>query len=162
MEPETTEDINQLLKMYLASAALGAALELRLFWRLAEKPAGVGSISQTFGIPFNRCRSWLELLVGLGLLEHRGETYAPSSTARNAILKAYSQETWAFLAQEAREQYLAGRDLTSNISHSDSVWVAQGLKVPSYVAQMAKSPERARRFTRMLYEIHRPSGYLFD
>ena len=156
MEPATTGDVNQLLKMHLASAALGAALESHLFWWLAEKPAGVESISQTFDIPFNRCRSWLELLTGLDLLERRGETYAPSSTARTAILKAYSPETWAFLAQEAREQYPAGRDLTLHISHPDSVWVAQGLEKPNYIAQMAKSPERARRFTRILYEIHRP------
>lgn len=156
MKPATTDEVNQLLKMYLASAALGAALELRLFWRLAEKPADVEGISQAFGIPFNRCRSWLELLTSLNLLERQDESYAPSSTARTAILETYSQETWAFLAQEARAQYLAGNDLTLHISHPSSVWVAQGLEKPNYVAQMAKNPERARRFTRMLYEIHRP------
>jgi len=156
MKLATTDDVNQLLRMYIASAALGTALELRLFWRLAEKPAGVEGISQAFGIPFDRCRSWLELLTGLGLLERQGETYAPSSTARTAILEARSPETWALLAQEWRERYPAGNDLTLHISHSDSVWVAQGLEAPDYVAQMVGSSERARRFTRMLYEIHRP------
>ena len=157
MKLATTDDVNQLLRMYyIASAALGTALELRLFWQLAEKPAGVEGISQAFGIPFERCRSWLELLTGLGLLERQDETYAPSSTARTAILEVDSPEIWALLAQEARERYPAGNDLTLHISHSDSVWVAQGLEAPDYVAQMVGSSERARRFTRMLYAIHRP------
>jgi len=156
MKIVTTVGVNDLLGMYIASAALGAALELGLFWRLAEEPMAAEDVTKAFGIPFNRCQFWLELLTGLGLLERRGETYGTSSTARTAILKAYSQETWAFLAQEAREGYLAGNDLSLHISHSDSVWAAQGLELHDYIAQMMKSPERARRFTRVVCEVHRP------
>jgi predicted O-methyltransferase YrrM len=156
MKLETTDDVNQLLGSYITSAALGTALELQLFWKLAEKPTDVEGISQALGIPFDRCQSWLELLTGLSLLERKDETYAPSSTARTTILETHSPETWALLAQEAREHYPAGNNLTSNISHSDSVWMAQGLEVPNYVNQMVVSSERAQRFTRMLYEIHRP------
>jgi predicted O-methyltransferase YrrM len=156
MKIATTEDVNELLGMYIASAALGAALELGLFWRLAEEPRTVDDVTRAFGVPFNRCQCWLELLTGLGLLERRGETYAASSTVRTAILKAYSRETWALLAQEARERYPAGNNLSLHISHPESVWTAQGLEPPDYAAQMTKSAERARRFTRMLYEIHRP------
>lgn len=38
MEPETTEDILELRNGHIVSAALGAALELGVFWLLAEKP----------------------------------------------------------------------------------------------------------------------------
>ncbi len=156
MRPTTTDDVKELLGMYIASAALGTAVELRLFWRLAEEPAGVARVSQEYDIPFDRCRSWLELLTGLGFLEKRDMTYAPSPATRTAIMKAYSPETWTLLAQETREQYPTGLDLTHHISHPESVWEARGLEPPDYVARMAKSPERAQRFTRMLYEIHGP------
>ncbi|MFX1532840.1 MAG: methyltransferase [Promethearchaeota archaeon] len=156
MKLETTNDVNNLLRIYIASAALGTALELGLFWQLAEKPLGIKEISQKFNIPSDRCRSWLELLTGLGLLEHRDETYTPSSTARSAILGVYSLETWALLAQEAQERYQAGNNLTLHISHPDSVWVAQGIEPPRWFNQIMDSPKRAERFTRMLYELHLP------
>ena len=156
MKIETTNDVMNLLRIYIASAALGTALELGLFWRLAEKPLAIKEISQKFNIPFDRCRYWLELLTGLGLLEHRGETYSPSSTAHSAILGVYSLETWTQLAQEARERYQAGNNLTLHISHPDSVWVAQGTEPPRWFNQIMDSPKRAERFTRMLYELHRP------
>ncbi|MCJ2520134.1 MAG: methyltransferase [Candidatus Thermoplasmatota archaeon] len=156
MELKTTADINRFLRSYLASAALGTALEHRLFWRLADDPASATRVAEELNIPQQRCRCWLELLVGLGLLERRGETYAPSSVARDAIIGAYTPETWSFLAREARERYPSGTDLITHISHPESVWVAQGLKAPDYVNQMIENPERAGQFTRMLYELHGP------
>lgn len=156
MKPTTTDNVLDLLGAYITSAALGAALELRLFWLLAEQPQTVDSVAQAMDIPSNRCRYWLELLAGLGLLERQGEAYHPSSEARTTILDSYSPETWGLLAQEARERYPAANDLALRIRQSGSVWAAQGLKAPDYVAQMMESPARAHRFTRMLYEIHRP------
>ncbi len=156
MKPTTTADVLDLLGAYITSAALGAALELRLFWHLKDQPQTVDRVAQALGIPSNRCLYWLELLTGLGLLERRGEVYSPSSNARTAILDTYSQETWGLLAQEARERYPVGNDLALHIRQSGSVWTAQGLRAPDYVAQMIDNPERARRFTHMLYEIHRP------
>ncbi|MHA2297477.1 MAG: methyltransferase [Candidatus Hodarchaeales archaeon] len=156
MKPETTRDVENFLRMYLASAAVGTALELGLFWRLVEKPLREKEISQMFNIPHDRCKCWLALLTELELLEYRGEMYTPSSIANSAILEAYSPETWAFLAQEARERYQVINNLTSNISHPKSVWVAQKKKPPNYVTQMNDDPRRAERFTRMLYELHQP------
>ncbi|MDI6895494.1 MAG: methyltransferase [Bacillota bacterium] len=156
MKLTTTADVLDLLGTCLVSAAVAAALESQLFWRLAEQPQTVGSVSEALGIPLKRCHHWLELLAGLGLLQRRDEAYVPSPTARAAILDAYSPETWALLAEESRERYPAGQDLAHHIGRPGSVWEAQGRRPPDYVAQMAQSPERARRFTRMLYEIHRP------
>jgi hypothetical protein len=78
MDIETTNDIFAMLRMYIASAALGSALEFGLFWDLAEKPLRAEDISQKYKIPFNRCQRWLELLKGLSLLEQQGDTYWPS------------------------------------------------------------------------------------
>ncbi|MFW9995355.1 MAG: methyltransferase [Candidatus Odinarchaeota archaeon] len=156
MNISTTNDVKSLLWMFIPSAALSTALELQLFQLLTEKSLSAEDVSQVFGIPLDRCRCWLELLAGLDLLEWKEGTYSPSSVTHEAILEVYSPETWAFLAREARERYSTGNDLALHISHPESVWTAQGLKSPYYITQMKEDPERARSFTRMLYEIHQP------
>jgi len=140
--------------MYVSSAALGTALESQLFWHLSKEPMTVEHVAMELNIPIHRCRCWLELLVGLGLLARRDETYIPSSVAQEAIIEAYTPETWEFLAAEAREYYHGIINLPQHISHPESVWVAQGLTPPDYIAQMIEDLERARRFTHVLYEIH--------
>jgi ubiquinone/menaquinone biosynthesis C-methylase UbiE len=156
MKPVTAEDVFDLMDGFATSAALNAAMELGLFWLLSEQPMDAANIAQVVDIPENRCLCWLELLRSTGLIERGADGYSPTPTARAAILDAYSQETWAFLAGEARDRFPAVLDLTNRIRHAGSVWEVQGLEPPDYFAQMQKSPDRARRFTRMLYEIHRP------
>lgn len=156
MKPVTTDEVLDLLDSYVTSAALNAAMELGLFWLLAEQPVDTAGIAQALDIPINRCQYWLQLLSSIGLVERCPEGYGPSSTARTAILNTYGREAWAFLAGEARERFPAVHDLALHIRQAGSVWAAQGLRPPDYFAQMSQSPERARRFTRMLYEIHLP------
>jgi methyltransferase family protein len=93
MQPKTTEDILALLGGCIASAALGAAMELGIFWLLAEKPLSAPGVAQSLDIPLNRCHHWLQLLCRLGLLEERDEGYTSSTIAREAILNALSQDT---------------------------------------------------------------------
>jgi hypothetical protein len=156
MNASTTSEILDMLSANMAAAAVGAALEQQLFWRLSDQPSTAEAVARELNIPRGRCRYWLELLAGLKLLERRGETYALSPTARSAIVDAYSPETWGLLAQEARERYPIGADLSLHLGHRGSLWDLQGRRPPDYVAQMVEDPERASRFTRMLYEIHAP------
>ncbi len=116
MKPETTEDILELLDCYIVSAALGAAMELGVFWLLTEKPLPAPDVAQSLNIPLNRCHNWLQLLCKLGLLEDSVEGYVPSTIAREAILNVQSQETWAFQACEERDSSMYVRDLALNIS----------------------------------------------
>jgi hypothetical protein len=156
MKLETTQDIEKLLRMYLASAAVSTALELGLFWQLADEPLEAKKISQNYNIPYTRCLCWLVLLTELGLLEREDESFFPSSIANNAILNSYSPETWAFMAQETSERYQLINNLKSTISHPNSVWEAQEMKSPNYIIQMTENSNRAENFTRMLYELHKP------
>ncbi|MFX1508018.1 MAG: methyltransferase [Promethearchaeota archaeon] len=158
MNIENTQDVENLLRMYHASAALGTALELGLFWQLAEKPLETNDISQKYNIPYDRCKYWLALLRELRLLDYQDEKYSPSSLTRTAILEAYSQETWSFLAQEIRERYPTIINLPLNITHPTSVWEAQNITPPNYITQMKNDATRAERFTRMLYELHLSLG----
>jgi SAM-dependent methyltransferase/predicted transcriptional regulator len=154
MKIKTYADVRDHLRAHLASAALGAAMELGLFWKLADQPQGEQAIAQNLGIPLNRCRYWLEILRQLDLIEKQGEVYAVSATGRATIIQARSQATWALLAQFEREYFPVGNNLTTHIQKSDSTWALQGLAHQDYVDRMREDSEYARRFTRMLYEIH--------
>lgn len=156
MKPETTEDILELLNGYIVSAALGAAMELGVFWLLAKKPLSAPNVAQSLNIPLNRCHHWLQLLSRLGLLEESDEGYAPSIIAREAILNAQSQDTWAFQAREDRESSLYVRDLALNIGKPTSTWQAGRPPPLDYFQHVQEDPSYAARFTRKLYEIHIP------
>ncbi|MHC4767877.1 MAG: methyltransferase family protein [Planctomycetota bacterium] len=156
MNPVTSDDVLDLMDSHFASAALCAAMELGLFWLLRERPLDAAGVSGALGIPPARCRYWLQILVRDGLVEETPEGLRPSATARTAILDAYSQDTWAFLAQQARIRFPAVHDLALHIREPGSTWEAQGVTPPNYFDELVESPEAARRFTRMLYEIHVP------
>lgn len=55
MRPKTKDEIYDLLKDQFTIAALGAALELGLFWLLNERPMVPDDVSIALGIPMNRC-----------------------------------------------------------------------------------------------------------
>ncbi len=138
----------------IVSAALGAAMELGLFWLLAKKPLSAADVAQCLNIPLNRCDHWLQILCRLGLLEINAEGYAPSFIARKAILNAQSQDTWAFQAREDRECSFFVRDLACNIGKPMSAWQTQSLAPTDYIEQIEQDAGYAERFTRKLYEIH--------
>jgi SAM-dependent methyltransferase len=156
MKPATTSDVFDLIDAYGTVAALGAAMELGLFWLVAEQPLEASDVAQRLEIPLNRCQYWLQLLSSVDLLDRGPNGFSPSSLTQETILNTYSQETWAFLAREARERFPAVQDLALHIRTPGSVWDTRGLTPPDYLQQMIESPERARQFTWMLYEIHLP------
>ncbi len=156
MKPTSPDGVLDLMDASFASAALGAAMELGLFWLLDSKPLDEHEVACELGIPPTRCHYWLQLLCAVGLLERDSEGYRPSAAAHTAILEVYSQESWSLLAQEARERLPSLCDLPSHLHEPGSVWQALGLKPPMYLSQMTENPDRARRFTRMLYELHQP------
>ncbi len=81
---------------------------------------------------------------------------AAAAAARAMILDAYSRDTWAYLARDARESFPAVRDLALQLREPGTPWEAQRLTPPDYFAQLHGHPEEARDFARMLYEIHVP------
>jgi len=154
MKPETTEDILELMNGHIFAAVLGTAMELGLFWLLADKPLSVPEIAQSLNIPLNRCHYWLQILCKLGLLEESGEGYALSTIAREAILNVQSQDTWAFQAREDRDLSLYVENLALNISKPMSAWQARKMKPADYFQQLEEDPIYTARFTRKLYQIH--------
>jgi SAM-dependent methyltransferase len=156
MRPKTTEDIFELMEGYVVSAALGAAMELGLFWMLSAGPVSAPEIAQRLNIPLNRCQNWLRLLCKFELLNERAQGYSTSGLAQELILEAYNQGAWAYLAREDRLKFMAVKDLAQNISQPRSTWKAQRLQPPDYFDRLLKDPVEAERFTRTLYELHIP------
>jgi SAM-dependent methyltransferase len=156
MKPETTEDILELLDGYIVSAALGTAMELGVFWLLADKPLSASGVAESLSIPLNRCHTWLQLLCRLGLLEEGIEGYVPSLLARETILNAQSRHFWAFHAREDRVRSLSVRDLALNIRKPIPAWEAVNLTPPDEYRQIREDARYAADFTHMLYEIHIP------
>ena len=156
MKLRTTEDIVELLDSYLYSAALGAAMELGVFWLLAEKPLSSPNVARALNIPFNRCQHWLQILCKLGLLEDGTEGYALTIVTRKTIFNAQSQETWAFHAREDRDSALSVRDLALNIGKPMSAWQTRKLTQSDKLQKEQKDPRYIAAFTRKLFEIHSP------
>ncbi|MCP4756462.1 MAG: methyltransferase [Proteobacteria bacterium] len=154
MKIETVFDVHELIGAYVPSAVLGLALESDLFWRLAERPRTAAEVAGDMDIPTGRCRYWLDMLVDMNLLEVDGERYAPTETAHTAILSTHGREAWTNIAQELRESFPSVSNLPSTIHAPGSIWTGKDSDPPNYFEGLKKSPERARRFTRMLYEFH--------
>ncbi len=148
MKPETTEDILELMNGYIFAAVLGAAMELGIFWLLADKPLSAAELAQSLNIPLNRCHYWLQILCKLGLLEDGEKGYAPSTVAREAILNVQSQDTWAFQAREDRDLSLYVQDLALNISKPMSAWQAWNMMPADYFQQIEADPIYTASFTR--------------
>lgn len=155
MKLTTKEEIDFLLRSVTPYAALSTAIETGLLWQLAEKPRTAQDIVQALEIPGKRGYYWLQLLEKLGILEPGPEGYIPSSLTYQAILDTRSQQSWQHLAFDERDRLAGVHDVASHMSEPGSIWEAQGLAEPKdYVEAMKVSPERAREFTRMLFEVH--------
>lgn len=151
----TTEEIYGLMASSTASAALGTAIETGLLWSLAEKPSTAEEIIQSLKIPGKRGYYWLQYLESFGVLELGPEGYSPSNLIYEAILESKSQESWVYLTREERERTAGVYNLPKYLSEPGSIWTAQGFPArTSYVEKMRNSPEEAREFTRMLFEVH--------
>lgn len=153
MRITSVDDVFGLMGASLPSAALGVALERGLFWMVEDGPRTARAIADELDIPLHRCRAWLGLLASLGLLEERDDGFVLSSTGRSTIFGGASRETWRYLAQEAREAYPLGFDLVHRLSVPGPVSDDPDA-VTHYVDKLRAVPERARRFTALLYELH--------
>jgi SAM-dependent methyltransferase len=151
----TNEEVYALLNAPAASAALGAAITTGLLWLLAEKPMNGEEVTQALNIPGKRGYYWLQYLQSFGVLETSSQGYIPSSIIRSAILDTNSRKSWRHLIIDEQEKDGCVHGLPQFISEPGSLWTIQGLEEPiNYVEKMRVNPERAREFTRMLFEVH--------
>jgi hypothetical protein len=153
MEIKTRDDVGRLLDAPLSSAAVAAALELGLFWTFDDGPRSARSVADELHIPEVRCRFWLRTLASLGLLDETEEGFYLSPTGRSAIVEGWSREAWRYLAIEAREASPLVVDLARRLDRRGPV-TDDAVAITDYVDKLRADPDRARRFTELLYELH--------
>jgi len=151
----TTDDVLSLLSASTSSIALGAAIETGLLEMLAERPMSGEEISRIMNIPGKRGHYWLQLLAELGMLEKDSRGYAPSSIMRDIVSDNIRLERWKHVASDERERLAGLRNLALYLGEPGSIWKAQGLTDPQNdYGKMIEDPERARVFTRLLYNFY--------
>lgn len=153
MQIKTADDVRKILGASIPAAAVGAALELGLFWMLVDGPRSVHSVADELNIPVGRCRYWLGALAALGLLAETADGYGLSSIGRTAILEGGSREGWGYLAMEAREASPLTVDLARRLGRRGPV-TDDPVAIGDYVDKLRADPDRARRFTELLYDLH--------
>lgn len=137
------------------SAALGAAIQTGLLWMLAGKPMDADAICQTLNIPGKRGHYWLQYLESFGVLENTSQGYIPTQLICSAILDSRSQGSWQHSVLDESERNACVHGLPQLIREPGSLWTIQGLsEPPGYVDKMRASPERAREFVTLLFEVH--------
>ena len=145
------DEVLYLLDQPLEGAAVGAALELGLFWLLDSEALDSPAVGRALAIPEARCAAWLRFLESIGVVEQSGSLWHLSALARDCLIGSYSAATWQLLAEEARERLELASDLPRALRAPPDATPATA----GYVGRMAVDSDRARRFTRMLLEIHR-------
>jgi SAM-dependent methyltransferase len=156
MKIKSASDVFELLGAYVPSAVLGSSLELGLFWKLAEKPMTADALSSELNIPLNRCRYWLGILLNLDLLQLDNGQYSVSEAASASILSTFSQDAWHNIASQSADSYPYLKNLSTAIHEPGDSLAAQGMDRKSYFQYLKEDPERAKKFTRMLYDFHQP------
>jgi len=156
MKPVSSDDVFALMDAYVTSTALNAAFELGLFWLLDDQPLDTSGIAQALDIPVNRCQYWMQILSKSGLIEMGQDGYAPTRVAQTAILDAFSRKTWDYLAGETHKNYPALHNLAARMRTAEPVRGTGESDPDDYFSEISQDPEKAQRFTRMLYEIHLP------
>lgn len=137
------------------SAALGAAIKTGLLWMLAERPMDSDSICQALNIPGKRGYYWLQYLESFSVLEKTSQGYIPTQLICAAILNSRSQGSWQHTVMDDSERNACVHGLPQYISEPGSLWTIQCLNEPvGYVDKMRVSPERAREFVNLLFEVH--------
>lgn len=151
MNLETYEDLDTLLRMNIASSAVGTALELGLFWVVQSKGKTLKEIADHFHIPVPRCKAWLELLVNMTLIKKDGARYLNTRKCQKLVLATHIHTSWAYLAKVARLRYMLGNDLTNQITNQGPTWEIQP---EDWFTNVQNDPVYASVFTRMLFERH--------
>ncbi len=158
----TKEDISSLLTASVSSLALGAAIETGLLQMLAEKPMDGECVAKALNIPGKRGHYWLQILEELGIIEADSQGYVPSSLTRTVILDTSRLDRWKHIASDEREHLVGMHNLALYMNEPGSIWKLQGLTDPKgYVEKMNDCPERARVFTRLLYNFYQDSRNAF-
>lgn len=103
----TPAGILRLANAFCDAKALLTAVELGLFTTLSARPATCDEIRQLLGLHGRGLSDWLNLLVGLGMLERDGGTYRNAPGAGRYLVRGEPEYIGGFLERSNRNLYPA-------------------------------------------------------
>ncbi|MER6666870.1 methyltransferase [Amycolatopsis japonica] len=103
----TPAGILRLANAFCDAKALLTAVELGLFTTLRSHPASQDEIRRSLGLHGRGLSDWLDLLVGLGLLERDGDRYRNAAGAGKYLVRGEKAYIGGFLDRSNRNLYPA-------------------------------------------------------
>ena len=140
---------------FIASRLIIAAEKLQVFRLLHGKRMKSASIGRALQIRPSRLPSFLNALVGLGLLNKSHDAYGNTRLAEKYFVDERSIYWTRQYSQECLEAYEALSALEECLQTGKCGADIRGRKKPSYVEAMTRDRRRAEDFTQMLFHFHR-------
>lgn len=144
----TSAGILRLANSFCDAQALLTAVELGLFDALSAGPASQDEIRDALGLHGRGLSDWLNLLVGLGLLEREGEKYRSSAGAGRYLVRGGQDYIGGFLQRSSRNLYPAwgklGEALRTGKPQSGGDFLAM-IENPDLLRQFADSMDALTR-----------------
>lgn len=99
------QPVLELLTAFRRSKTMFAAVKLGVFDALADGPASLETLTTRLGLHASALPRFLNALVGMGLLEHRGEDYVNSPAAEAFLTSRSPQRLTGYLTMAACQRY---------------------------------------------------------
>lgn len=143
---------------FMASRCVVAAERLKLFRKLGDKELTLAEIGRRTGIKGWRRKTFLAVLVGLGLLAKRGDKYRNTALTKKYFIKERSPHWTEIYSGECVQEYLAYTVLEETLTSGRNYESIMGLKRKYYIETMNEDKAFADGFTRMLFDYHQPDA----
>jgi predicted nicotinamide N-methyase len=140
------------------SALVLAAERTKLFRKLEGRALSSASIRRRTGIHPNFLEHFLNALVSIGLLKKRGGLYRNSALADRYFVKERSIHWTEHYSGECIAELETLGVIERMLATGKGFREILGKKEQDYLTRMRREPERAKRFTQMLYDYHQPDA----
>lgn len=141
-------------RAFIASRLIVAAERLGVFRELHGKRMNAAAIGRALKIHKVYRDTFLNSLVGLGLLQKKEDVYWNSPFAEKYFIEERSIYWTRQYSKECVQAYERLTLLEEMLASGRSYTSLKGLKPPSYTEAMKRDPRQAEDFTQMLFHFH--------
>jgi predicted nicotinamide N-methyase len=156
--PKKTLGGIDLQRAFIYARFVITAEKLQLFRKLHGKELSAVDIGKRVGLHKKYRDLFLDVLVGMGLLNRRGDRYRLSSLAEKYFIKERSIYWTRLFSDECINYYEAFSVLEQVVTTGRDYRKILGVKHKSDYERLETDPQWANDFTYMLYHVHQPSA----
>ena len=146
-DPVDPAPVLDALEGFRRSKAMFAALELKVFERLARAPGRAGELAAELGLHPDATERLLDACVGLGLLAKADGVYSNGPAASRYLVRSSPEALVGYIDLSNRVSYRMWGDLETAIRTGTSLWeTTYGLKGGSIFDHFFKTEDSKRDF----------------